>query len=530
MDRLEEVIVRVTTWVSLAFLVLLLATGAITGDEKFFVRALNPLLPGAAGVWMLLKEQPRALVQLGAGAIAVATTTGLADIASRPGALLGLLSMGIVGALLVRRHVVIYLVVAGTALFAVSMWWASSDLSPRDRAVEAAGPVFALLLTAGLVIWLKRALLMEGERRHEAAKALAASEEQFRTAFETSAATMALVRASDLQFLRVNQAGCEMLGYTEDELLRMTVPEVIHPDDQVASRTRMRQLLAGEEQGTRGVVRYLKSDGSIVYGLVSAALVSDADGNPSHFVAQLVDTTDQHHAEQRLMDLLASRDELIASVSHELRTPLTAVLGYASLLLEELPGTPEGYEDMLREIFSQGRDLVGIIEDLLVFAQSDSDSITVKPVQLDVRDQATLVLESLRTELSVDHIDLVGPRVEAFGDPLRVRQVLRNLLSNAVRYGGSSIVVEMSESNSTARIVVSDDGSGVPREDRERIFEPYQRSQPKDGLTASIGVGLTVARRLARLMNGDLTYEYRDGRSRFSLSLPKYQARKLRSA
>jgi two-component system OmpR family sensor kinase len=131
-----------------------------------------------------------------------------------------------------------------------------------------------------------------------------------------------------------------------------------------------------------------------------------------------------------------------------------------------------------------------------------------------------LVLESLSTQLEVDQVEVSGPTVGAIADPIRVRQVLRNLLSNAGRYGGDSIVVELEQDGPVVKVVVSDNGRGVPPADRERIFEPYHRSRPEDGLTAAIGVGLTVARRLARLMDGELTYSYVEGRSRFELSLP----------
>ena len=107
-----------------------------------------------------------------------------------------------------------------------------------------------------------------------------------------------------------------------------------------------------------------------------------------------------------------------------------------------------------------------------------------------------------------------------YADPLRVRQVIRNLLSNAIRYGGQEVTVEVSEQDGWSSVVVIDDGRGIPEADRERVFEPYQRSEARQGLTASIGVGLTVARRLARLMGGELSYEYRDSRSRFMFTLP----------
>jgi PAS domain S-box-containing protein len=521
LERLDDVIVRVTTWVSLAFFASLVVVGSVSGDPQYFWESINPAAPCLAGVVMLLRRSPRALVQLVAGAAAVAVTTGLLDVGSHSGALLGLVSMGIVGTLLVRTHVVAFMASAGIGLFAVSHWWNVGGWSGRERVLEAMVPVFAFLLASGLVAWLKRELLMEGRGRREASEALAASERQFRMAFETSAATMVLLSLDDRRFLKVNGAACGMFGYTEEELLGMTAAQVTHPDDLEASTARAAAVLSGESEQFHDMVRFIRGDGSIAYGLVSAALVTSAAGAPLHFVAHAVDMTEQHDAEQQLIDLLASRDELIASVSHELRTPLTAVLGYARILLEAVPGAPpDGYELMLREIVTQGSDLVAIIEDLLVFAQSDSNSLAVDRLPIDVRDQVTLALESLKPEVAVDSVIVSGNRVEAIADPVRVRQVLRNLLTNASRYGGNSIGVDFERSDSLVRVVVSDDGEGVPQQDRERIFEPYQRAQPEDGLTAAIGVGLTVARRLARLMDGDLTYDYRDGCSRFELSLP----------
>ena len=429
--------------------------------------------------------------------------------------------MGIVAPLLVRQRPVVFIALSALGLFAVAYWWNVGDWQARERVVEAMSPTLALIFAAGLVTWLKTELARESKERREALYALAASEEQFRTAFETSAAMMALVSLNSGQFLEVNEAACELLGYTEQELLTMTASDVIHPEEVAAHRNHTRQLLSGEVSRTKAVMRYVRKDGSVAHGLLSAALVTDSSGEPCHFVAQLVDLTEQRAAEERLMNLIASRDELIASVSHELRTPLTAVLGYASILLESAPASPpDDYEMMLREMVTQGGDLVGIIEDLLVFARGETDSITVSPVTVDVRDQVTLVLESLRTEASVDHIEVVGPRVLAYGDPLRIRQVLRNLVSNAMRYGGDAITVAMEDDDGEVRVVVADDGGGVRPEDRERIFEPYQRSNPAAGLTASIGVGLTVARRLARLMDGDLRYEYAGGVSRFVFALP----------
>ena len=520
-DRLEELIVRVTTWVALIFFVFLMVAALASGESQFFWEALNPATAAIVGGVMLARGSPRAIVQLAAGSGMLALTTGFLEVGSRSGALLGLLSMGIVAALLVRQRVVEFLAIAGFGLFAIAYWWNVGNWSSRQRVVESSIPMLSFVFAAGLIVWLKRELLQEGLRRRRAASALAASEQQFRAAFESSAAAMALIGVSDGRFLKVNKAGCEMLGYPEKDLTAMTIVEVTHPDDREASQARFAAVVAGEVKSYEGTLRYIRSDGSMAHGLVSSALVRDAAGNPAHVVAQVVDTSERHAAEQRLIDLLTSRDELIASVSHELRTPLTAVLGYAELLVEAAPHLPEeGYTEMVQEIVSQGSDLVAIIEDLLVFAQSDANSLKVTPVPVEMGTQVALVLESLSTQLDVGRVEVSGPAVGAVADPIRVRQVLRNLLSNAGRYGGDSIVVELEQDGPVVKVVVSDNGRGVPPADRERIFEPYHRSRPEDGLTAAIGVGLTVARRLARLMDGQLTYSYVEGRSRFELSLP----------
>ncbi len=521
LDQLEEVVVKVTTFAALGFLGLLVLLGAVTGESHYFLEAVNPAVPALTGVWMMRTQNPRVLGQLIPSAITIALLTGLADVGSRSGALLGILSMGIAGALMARRFAVHFIVGASFGLFGLAYWWNVGGWESRERISESMIPAFAFAFAAGLVTWLGRTLFAEGRRRQWATESLVASEEQFRTAFESSAALMALVSLDEGRFLKVNEAACRLLGFDRDRLTNMTLAEIVHPEDAADHRERMREILTGQSTHCVGSMRYVRGDGDVAYGVLSMAVASDAAGLHRHIVLQLVDTTDQHRAEQRLVDLLASRDELIASVSHELRTPMTAVLGYASLLLESgRESPPPDYESMLEEIHTHGRDLVGIIEDLLTFAQSQGDSIVVKPEEIDLRDQVTLVLESLRAESPVDHIEVRGERLAAYADSLRVRQVIRNLLTNAVRHGGEEIVVEMARQDGAAHLVVRDSGKGVAADDRERIFEPYQRSNTRDGLTASIGVGLTVARRLARAMSGDLEYSYENDQSQFILTLP----------
>jgi signal transduction histidine kinase len=117
---------------------------------------------------------------------------------------------------------------------------------------------------------------------------------------------------------------------------------------------------------------------------------------------------------------------------------------------------------------------------------------------------------------------MVGGPATAWADTLRTRQIVRNLLTNAYRYGGPHVRVEISSRGGVASLVVSDDGPGVKGIDAEHIFDPYYRSQssPADARPDSVGLGLAVARQLARMMGGDLIYRRRAGWSRFELTLP----------
>lgn len=218
---------------------------------------------------------------------------------------------------------------------------------------------------------------------------------------------------------------------------------------------------------------------------------------------------------------MRSKDELISSVAHELRTPLSAVVGFAKILQDEVVSGVSGEEraEMIRLIAEGGIDLTNIVEDLLTAAKAQAGALAVVDVPVDLRAQVAQVLETWRQE-EVEHIGVTGASVRAMGDPARVRQILRNLISNALKYGGDTIRISVSSDDATARIQVCDNGPGISEEEQQHIFESYHHGPQDPGMTGSIGVGLTISRHLAQLMNGDLTYRHHEGESVFELSLP----------
>jgi two-component system sensor histidine kinase MtrB len=169
------------------------------------------------------------------------------------------------------------------------------------------------------------------------------------------------------------------------------------------------------------------------------------------------------------------------------------------------------------------REMADLIEDLLVAARSEDGTLPVFPDRIDLsllaRSVVTQLIVPEGVEVAVEDSDSV-----AFADPVRVRQIIRNLLTNAFRYGVSPISVSVAQSDGKAVLDVRDCGPGIPRVDRETIFEPYGRADSSRTVKTSVGLGLALSRRLARLMDGSLTYMEGDGATfRLSLPLPKVE-------
>lgn len=249
-------------------------------------------------------------------------------------------------------------------------------------------------------------------------------------------------------------------------------------------------------------------------------IFSSDDLNFLHAVTNvLAAAVDRAGAYARLESLVESKDAFVASVSHELRTPLTVVTGLAHELNQRwMTLSDEEMDEFTTMLVGQSEDMSDLIEDLLVAARANIGNVAVRIMPVDVGTEVAGVLAGF--EAQTDRvIEADVPEVTISADPSRLRQILRNLVSNAIRYGGSKVVVEGFVSSGLFVLEVKDDGDPIPDTDRERIFEPYERAHETSGRPGSVGLGLAVSRTLAELMRGSLTYRH-DGWSVFRLELP----------
>jgi signal transduction histidine kinase len=283
-------------------------------------------------------------------------------------------------------------------------------------------------------------------------------------------------------------------------------------DDGILSEASVPIFVAGEFRGSIGFVQYTEDRR---WSEVEIQTLWRA----SHMIGAYWGR--QAYA-QELRDSNESKERLLASVSHEIRTPLTAIVGLSEEINASRTSLGDEELDELNGIIAvQSRELAELVEDLLVASRADFGNLSIKPELVDLREQADRVLEGVR-ESHPSHKTLVaqGDGVFAWADPLRVRQIMRNLLTNAIKYGGDRVVVAVREYEGVAQVVVADDGPGIPAHESDLIFDRYYRSAQSPTQPGSVGIGLAVSRQLAEMLDGTLDYVSRDPRSRFELSLP----------
>jgi signal transduction histidine kinase len=209
--------------------------------------------------------------------------------------------------------------------------------------------------------------------------------------------------------------------------------------------------------------------------------------------------------------------DFLASVSHELRTPLAAVFGFASELAEAWDKfEADEARGLVNLIARQSADISAIVEDLLTITRLEAGTMHVYTQTISIRHEVEGVVDSLSRE-GGRQVDWDGDGA-AWADPTRLRQIVRNLLTNAFRYGGDKVRILVREGASSVTIEVRDSGGPIPSIRVNSIFEPFVHADDGGRTPNSVGLGLAVARSLAHLMGGDLIYEF-DGESIFRLTL-----------
>ncbi|OYP29965.1 hybrid sensor histidine kinase/response regulator [Rhodopirellula sp. MGV] len=243
------------------------------------------------------------------------------------------------------------------------------------------------------------------------------------------------------------------------------------------------------------------------------------------------------HESRRAADAAnRAKSALVGNISHEIRTPMTAVLGICELLLES--ELSSGQEELVRTMRDNGQYLVEIVNDLLDLSKLEAGKLEVQDEAFDLRQlfERSMELMQVRARESKTSLALAFDEDLPLGvkaDPIRIRQVVLNLISNAIKFSpGGSVDVRVTQTkNRTKRkfinVEVADTGCGIPEDDLERIFLPFMQSETKGRAKTGggTGLGLAICRRLVKLMGGKMHVESRvDVGSVFSFTVPLHPA------
>ena len=367
---------------------------------------------------------------------------------------------------------------------------------------------------------------------------------------ETAERYQALVRyAPDAIFVNrddrvvlVNEACLALFGATdESELLGRRTDDLFHSDDHGVGRERVHRLRNLREPVPAREARIIRVDGSLVDVETSASPFEDQGSVSIHVI--LRDITERKRAQVALRELaddleLRVRDrtaeleeanrELEAfaySVSHDLRAPLRAVSGFSDILARRHAG---GLDDdgrhFLDNIIAASKHMGELIDDLLAYSRLGRGALRRVPVPLEpVVDRLCRTFENQLTEPGA-RLDVARPLATPVGDQTLVEQVLLNFVSNALTYRRDGVPpqirVDATQRDGTVVLSVADNGIGIPTEYQERIFDVFARLHTEEEYSGT-GIGLAIARKAARLMDGEITVASTPGEgSTFSLHLP----------
>ena len=378
-----------------------------------------------------------------------------------------------------------------------------------------------------------------GIERVRKEEALRESEERFRGTFENAAVGIAHADTSG-RFLRVNEKYCTIVGYGREELIRKSIQDITHPEDVAATMHSFSAVMRGDSPGFDLEKRYVRMDGSVVWAALSVSLQRDAARHPSYAIGIIQDISERkqleaelRHAKEAAEAANRAKDEFLANVSHEIRTPMNAILGMTELTLDtELT---EDQRQSLQTVKAAADSLLGILNDLLDFAKIEAGKLELDRADFSLRAVVGDTLRALAVRAHKKGLELIY-QVQSdvpdalVGDAIRLRQVLLNLVSNAIKFtdaGEVDVRVEVSVGTVGAgtmyswsapdevglRFAVRDTGIGIPREQQERIFRAFEQEDTSTTRKyGGTGLGLTISARLVALMGGTITVQSEPGR------------------
>ncbi|MGI4944517.1 MAG: response regulator, partial [Janthinobacterium lividum] len=385
--------------------------------------------------------------------------------------------------------------------------------------------------------------IWDATERAQAEAALRVSEAHLSGIFAQTGAGFAELDTNG-RFLSVNDHFCTLVGYGREELAKLTIQDITHPDDLGVNESLFRHVIATGEPLTVEK-RYCRLDGGTVWVAKTLSLITAAS-EAKTLLAVAIDITGRKQIEA---DLKAARDmaeqanlaksTFIANMSHELRTPLSAIIGYSEMLQEEVAdgGDPADFGADMGKIESNARHLLGLINDVLDLSKVESGKMEVYAETFDAAAMVSDVASTAQglVEKKGNTLNLhVAPDLGAMhSDVTKIRQILLNLLSNAAKFAEGGTITLSAERKPRPNggggsvqdwmtFRVSDTGIGMTKEQLAKLFQRFQQADASTTRKfGGTGLGLSITRAFSTMLGGDIEVESTPGQgSTFTVHLP----------
>ena len=317
----------------------------------------------------------------------------------------------------------------------------------------------------------------------------------------------------------VNERWTHFTGAPPEDALVDRWLQRVHPEDRARVQDSLRKAVEARAPW-QAEFRLLGEQGQLVWVFGQAAPENGGGVTPSSYVGALLDVTTQNRAARALLEAKEaaeaanrSKSEFMANMSHELRTPLNGILGYAQILARD-PGMGPRQREGVDKIRQAGEHLLTLINEVLDLARIEAGRLLVEPVDFCLVDLLDSIADMARVRAEEKGLEFAYTPTAAFpsgvrGDQRKIRQILLNLLGNAVKFTeqGRVTLRVSAQPDGWVRMAVEDTGVGVASDQLERIFEPFTQVGARRGGTEGTGLGLSICRELARVMGGRVTAE-----------------------
>ncbi len=403
--------------------------------------------------------------------------------------------------------------------------------------------IVLIILTSGLFLiflwWNQRAKYYQSlnrdiSERKQAEETLRESEERFRKIFEESPFSM-IMTGKDMGIIKANSAFCKMLGYDEEELIGLTFRDFTHPEHITQDELSILRLIAQEIPIYHTEKRYLRKDGSVIWGSTTVNIIHNSKGEVQLFFAMIEDITARKKAEE---DLIAAKEKaeesdrlktaFLHNVSHEIRTPMNAILGFSALLNEPRIQDDER-KQFVEVIYQSSSQLLSIINDIVDLASIESGQVRLNIQKINLNDELRKLSEQFSYKQKPHGISLIletplaDRNADILTDSTKLIQILSNLINNAYKFTKKGkINFGYNLKDGFLEFFVKDTGVGIPPEHQDRVFDRfYQVDSALSRQYSGTGLGLSICKAYAELFGGSiwLTSIPNEG-SIFSFTIP----------